>query len=664
MHKGKLFMMHFKRRAIGAIVVALALLAIPSQLELRAQGGAARVNDRQVEQIIRSIEKRSDTFRRSFDAALDRSRLDGTYTEDSVNDFVKGFETATNGLRSRFNGRTAVAGDVENVLTKAAVIDRFLRTNLRQRRVQADWARVSTELKRLATAYNVVFDFNGSLLLPSTIVAQRPYRLSDAQVEVVLRRIETKSDTFRRSLDRALDRSRLDNTGREDNINQFVTDFENSTDTLKSKFDGRTSVALDVSNVLIRAARIDDFMQRNLRRNTVTQRDWRSLRTDLNILSNYYSVPFNLDNRRGMPSYSSIGLEDLAGGPNDRFTGTYRLNTFQSENARAVVERTTRTERLNRFQMISRLESRLNAPTMLAVERRGERFVLASTVSPQITLDADGRERIESYPNGRVSRVRATVAGDTLTIVSNGDRANDFSVVFRSIDGGRRMLVTRGLFVEGLDRMVEVKSYYDRTSEAAQFNIFENSRTTPVSFSGVSNYIVPNGTLIRASSTTAFSTRTARDGDRFTMIVKGPSQFAGAVIEGFVSNPNRSGRITGRSEMNLNYESIRTPDNRVYQFAGVTENLRVSSGTEVRVDNEGTVKEDASQTSRTISRTAIGTGVGALIGALLGGGDGAVVGATLGAGTGIGSVYLQGRDHLIVPSGTEFSIRATNPARN
>ncbi len=37
-----------------------------------------RVNDRQVEQIIRSIERRSDVFRRSFDAALDRSRFDGS----------------------------------------------------------------------------------------------------------------------------------------------------------------------------------------------------------------------------------------------------------------------------------------------------------------------------------------------------------------------------------------------------------------------------------------------------------------------------------------------------------------------------------------------------------------------------------------------------------
>ena len=119
-------------------------------------------------------------------------------------------------------------------------------------------------------------------------------------------RIETRSDTFRTSLDRALDRSRFNETNREENINEFVKDFENSTDELRRNFDDRTSVDTDVSNILVRAARIDDFMKRNLRRETVAQRDWRSLRTDLNLLSNYYSLAFNLDNRRNMPAYTPL----------------------------------------------------------------------------------------------------------------------------------------------------------------------------------------------------------------------------------------------------------------------------------------------------------------------------------------------------------------------
>jgi hypothetical protein len=661
-NSGDIDMKQFKKRTGAlALAVAFAFISIGTILHGEAQGQrrAVRVNDRQVEQIIRSIERRSDTFRRSFDNAMDRSRLDGTYAEDSANEFVRTFENSTNQLRARFDGRSAAASDVETVLSSAAVIDQFMRTNLRQAKVQGDWALLRRDLQRLANAYSVAFNLNGRVLPPVVVANQRAYRVSDAQIATTLRRVETNSDTFRRALNRALDRSRLNNTNREDNIVEYVSDFENSTDALRRKFDGRTSVAGDVSNVLVRAARIDDFMKRNLGREAVVQRDWRRVRTDLNRLANFYSVAYNLDNRIGMPSYTAIGIGGIPTSRDSVLTGTYRLDTYRSDNARTVAENATRTANPNNRQRISdNLIRRLSSPQMLAVERRGARVMLASSVSPQITLDADGVEHVERYPNGRASRVRATLVGDTLTVVSNGDRANDFSVVFTALDGGRRMMVTRGVYLEGLNKAVEVRSYYDRTSPVAQFDLFRNGNTA-----STNNFILPRNTVLIATSNTMLSTRTARDGDRFTMTVRSPSQYAGAVIEGYVTNTSRSGRVAGRAEMNLNYETIRMPNNQVYRFAGITENVRATSGEAVRIDNEGTLKEDDSQTTRTVGRAAIGTGIGALLGALLGGGDGAAIGAAVGAGTGVGSVYVQGRDDLELPSGSEFTIRASSPGR-
>ena len=654
-------------RKTGAATLALAMtflgfgfiLTSDAQAQTRRQT-VRRVNDRQVENIIRSVERRSDVFRRSFDAALDRSRLDGTNTEDSVNEFVKNFEEATNDLRSRFNGRTAVASDVEIVLNRAALIDRFMRTNLRQRRVQGDWILLRGDLQRLATAYNVAFNLNGRILPPSVVAVQRAYRVNDSQVETLLRRVETRSDTFRTSLDRALDRSRFNNTNREDNINEFVKDFENATDELRRKFDGRTSVDADVSGVLVRAARIDDFMRGNLRRETVAQRDWRNLRADLNMLSSYYSLAFNLDNRRNMPAYSTIGGAALTNA-DASFTGTYRLNAFQSDNARTVAgQATSRLNRTARDRIFNNLVSRLTAPEMLAVQRQGMRVMLASTVSPQVTLDADGLLHNETYPNGRASNVRASFSGDMLTIVSNGDRANDFTAIFTALDGGRRMMVTRRLYAEGLRQYVEVKSYYDRTADAAQFNIVNTNTNASTNPNVINTFIVPDGATLVAALNTNLSTRTTRDGDRFTMTVRSPSQYAGAIVEGYVSNPNRSGRITGRSEITLNYETIRL-NNQTYRFAGITENVRPVLGENVRVDTEGTVEERDNRTNQTIGRTAIGAGIGAIIGAIIGGGQGAAIGAGVGAGAGAGSVYIQGRDDLELTNGAEFTIRASAP---
>ena len=657
-------MKHFRKTTMSFIAIAFAVAAVNIGLVtvVDAQRRAVRVSDRQVEQIIRSVEQRSDTFRRSFDAALDRSRLDGTYKEDNANAFVSAFENATNDLRSRFNGHAAVAADVENVLSRAAVIDGFMRNNLRQARVQGDWTLLRGDLQRLANAYSVAFNMNGEVLSPVVVASQRAYRVSDSQLENILRRVETKTDTFKRSLNGALDRSRMNNTQREDNINAFVSEFENSTDELRRKFDGRTSVDLDVSNVIVRAVRIDDFMGRNLRRETVVQRNWRSLSSDLNMLANYYSLGFNLNNRRNMPPYSPTTLGSMPLTPDELFTGTYRLNSNQSENAETVVNNAMRNLRQNnQVRMANALTNRLRAPQMLAMERHGNRLMLASSVSPQLTLDVDGLEHAEQYPNGRPSRVRASLVGDTLTVVSNGDRANDFSAVFTSIDGGRRMMVTRSLYAEGINRPVEVKTYYDRVSDTARFDIVDTQVTASNGPRPVNGFLVPNNTMMVAVLHTNLSTRTARNGDRFTMTVRSPSQYAGAVIEGYVSNAERSGRATGRSEMNLNYETLRMPDNRTYRFAGILENVRTHTGENVLINNEGTLREGDSQTNRTIGRTAIGAGIGALFGALLGGGDGAAVGAAVGAGTGIGSVYIQGRDDLELSNGAEFTIRTTAP---
>ncbi|HVF27069.1 MAG TPA: hypothetical protein VM943_02435, partial [Pyrinomonadaceae bacterium] len=126
----------------------------------------------------------------------------------------------------------------------------------------------------------------------SFITAQaqrRPYRLTDRQVEQIIRRIETNADTFRRSLDGALDSSRLDGTRREDNINEFIRNFESATDQLHERFNNRNSVTADVQSVLDSAARIDGFLQRN-RLNTRVESDWSLLRTDLNTLADAYNV--------------------------------------------------------------------------------------------------------------------------------------------------------------------------------------------------------------------------------------------------------------------------------------------------------------------------------------------------------------------------------------
>ena len=529
-------------------------------------------------------------------------------------------------------------------------------------------------MNRIKQIFSLALVFVLAGLSMTAEAQRRPYRATNQQVGQLIRRIENRTDLFRTSLDAALDRSRIDGTRREDNINQFVSDFESATNQLRDRFNSRRAVAADVQNVLDRAAVIDSFMRRN-RLGTRAESDWASLRVDLNELARIYGVSWQWDNRNNTtgnypsnnyPSnnYPQNNYPPYNTGAN-LLTGTYQLDMTRSDDARNIANSATRNlPYRDRQRVLDSLTARLESPTALAIDRRGRSVTIASSRSQQFTFDADGIERVERAADGHTTRVRSTLYGDQLTVTSSGDRDSDFSVTFDPIEGGRRLRVTRRITDINLTAPVTVVSVYDKTSDVAQLDIYNGgpgySGTGTVSTTATGDFIIPDGTAVVAVLNTNLTTRDTRDNDRFTMTVRSPYQYEGATINGYVSNVNRSGRITGRSEMTLNFENITLRNGQTYRFAGITEAVRTANGETVRVDNEGAVR-DNNRTSTTEKRAAIGTAVGAIIGAIAGGGKGAAIGAILGAGAGAGSVYVQGQDDLELLNGTELTIRASGP---
>jgi hypothetical protein len=144
------------------------------------------------------------------------------------------------------------------------------------------------------------------------------------------------------------------------------------------------------------------------------------------------------------------------------------------------------------------------------------------------------------------------------------------------------------------------------------------------------------------------------------MIVRSPNEYDGAILEGYIADVDRAGPFTGRADLTFDFERIRLPGGRSYDFAANIVNVRTPGGDELRID-EGRIEEENSQTEQTITRTGIGAALGAIIGAITGGGEGAAIGAAVGAGAGAGSVFVTGRDDLELPSGSEFVLRASAP---
>lgn len=599
-----------------------------------------RETDTSMRNLIRRIETRSDTFSRVLENALDRSHLNGTAREDEVNRLVTEFEADTDQLRERFENRQSTAADARMVLTRGARIDTFLINNRLGASVDSQWRLLRNDLDQLARAYYINDWYWGG----GTVGGAPVY--NDAQLRQLVRQLELRTNQFSRNVRRDLNRGVGDSWQREE-ARRHLSEFETSLNRLRNRVNSRQSSTSDVQLVLNHAAYLNSFVAGHSL-NVRAERDWDLIRSDLNQLANTYNIAWNWDATPGGP------VDTYA-----RLTGTYRL-TSQSTDARASADAATRHLPPGQRQRVyESLLRRLDPPDVLAIDQRGTNVTIASSRAPQINFVADGREHVETNEIGRTIRVRAHMRGDQLTVERTGDRAEDFTVTFDPTDNGRRLVVTRRLYSDRLNQPVTVQSFYDKTSEVAQLDIYRgDDYPNPDTVSG--DFVVPNGTQLVATLNSDLSTERVREGDRFTMTVRSPNQFSGATIEGRVLSVDRGGRLTGRSQLTLDFDTIRMNNGSTYRFAGILETVRTPDNEVVRVDNEGAVRED-SQTNRTITRTAIGTAVGAIIGAIAGGGKGAAIGAVIGAGTGAGSVYIQGRDDLELPPGTEVTLRATGP---
>ncbi|CAN5502960.1 hypothetical protein BH20ACI3_BH20ACI3_00250 [soil metagenome] len=168
--------------------------------------------------------------------------------------------------------------------------------------------------------------------------------------------------------------------------------------------------------------------------------------------------------------------------------------------------------------------------------------------------------------------------------------------------------------------------------------------------------LVPVGTNLKIRLEDTLSSKDSRVGDRFTATVMDPARFDEATVTGHVSSIQKSGKIKGRTSMNMAFDSIELRDGRRGTLHGYI--TRVYGDNAGRTDDEGGV-ESGSRGNQTLKRSGIGAAGGAIIGAIAGGGKGAAIGLILGGAGGAGSLAVQGSKELKLESGTELLVRVT-----
>ncbi len=524
-------------------------------------------------------------------------------------------------------------------------------------------------------------------------------RINDRDTRDIINNLHSGIDNFRSNLDSefrrgANNRNNRNNRNDRNEINSSLKNLDNSVSQFESNYQRRRDSADDVRNILNAAKTVDDFVNRN-NFNGKGDRDWTNIRGLLDRLASNYGVSWSWsdnnsrypndnrdpNNNNYPPVYSSA----------NNLTGTYQLDVSRSDKTDEIADRAIRNGNVRNNDDAQRdLENKLQAPEQLAIEVRGNQVILASSNSKQISFMADGRESSETLDDGRTIRVRSTLRGQELTVSSLGGD-NDYTVVFASIENGNALRVTRQITTNYLRQTIFAESIYRKSDKTAQLGDYDNSddvysnnngdyssndpndrrgnspnnngRNYPTTRTGrTGTFIVPNGAILTGTLESDIDTKVSQNNDRFRMTIQSPNQYRGAIVEGYISGVDRSGKVSGRSQLTFNFERIRMPNGQTYDFAGYLQSVTNEKGEIVKVDNEGVIKGD-SQTKETVTRGGIGAGIGAIIGAIAGGGKGAAIGAIIGGGAGAGSVIFQGKDDLQLKAGSSITVQSSSPVR-
>lgn len=529
----------------------------------------------------------------------------------------------------------------------------------------------------------------------TTAANAQTYR-NEREIRDVLRSLNSKLDDFQTNFSNEIRRSSSSREDRQDLEDQLRM-FEFKVQDFQVNFDRKRDNDQDVLAILDEAKKANDIINR-MSFSQKTFNFWTDVRYQLDRLAANYNVSFNWkngtsrtpDNSNNPPRNYPNGNNRNNYPPNNNrnssdnyLTGTYRLDVSRSENVNDVAENAINDSNINSDTQRRDLEEKLESPEQIALDIRGNQVIFASSKATPVSLVANGQDRTENI-NGRTVRLRATLRGDELVIASLGGET-DFTITFSSTDNGRSLKVMRRVTTDYLSQTVFAESVYDKTDEVARLGIDNenysdnndgdyssndpndfpttNDPNNPrVNYPRTGNYVVPNGTIITGILDNPLTTKASQNNDRFTMTVQSPNEFRGAIIEGHLTGIDRSGKVSGRSQITFNFDRIRLRNGEIYDFAGFLQGITNEKGKTVRIGTEGEAKSD-SQTKETVKRGGIGAGIGAVIGAIAGGAKGAAIGAIIGAGGGAGSVILTGKEDLELGQGSTITVQASSPIR-
>ncbi len=178
---------------------------------------------------------------------------------------------------------------------------------------------------------------------------------------------------------------------------------------------------------------------------------------------------------------------------------------------------------------------------------------------------------------------------------------------------------------------------------------------------------VDAGTRIPLNLINSVSTRSAAPGDRvyletaFPVVIDGTIVIPpGSYVAGTITSVKRAGRVKGRSELFVRFDSLTLPNGVTRDFRGTLDKLDGTSSERVDKD-EGVVRGDSSKADDAV-KVAEAAGWGTTVGAIAGRSmTGAGIGAAAGATAGLVGVLLSRGPDAVLERGTTIEMVLDRP---
>jgi|GEM_PF-409495 len=135
---------------IASLVFGIfALCAIPSA---QAQ---SRVNDRDMQALMKNLHQDSKSFRDAFDSAVKKSTIRKTSQAKDARDQAKVLVHQTNHLLHRFQRDHNGQAEFNDVMTTAGQLNATMHSVQLNGKVMERWEKIRSEIRRIADAYGV-----------------------------------------------------------------------------------------------------------------------------------------------------------------------------------------------------------------------------------------------------------------------------------------------------------------------------------------------------------------------------------------------------------------------------------------------------------------------------------------------------------------------------